>query len=380
MANLKKIQTLKIYCQKDLDADVKEEIIGNLSGAVLSHQEQFLWLGTDEFKSVERFTKLDGRETIFNEHQRFHFVDFIDDFNEDEGEVDVEGLSYCDGFLWLIGSHSSKRKKVKIKSDKVKVKGKELKKIERERNRYLLARIPINEQGELELKSPKRAWIPRNKNGNSLTEALAVDEYLDLAQILKDGEVQTSLGKELYLFLPSKENGLDIEGIAVDGNRILIGLRGPVLRGIALLLELEVEEGPSHELHLKAIGDNNRLYKRHFLDLDGLGIRELCWQKQGSSLLILAGPTMDLDGDLQLFRLNDPLVLVDNSLSSQKNNHLEYLGTIPHEYKSDRAEGLCLFNDLKSILVVYDSPRSDRLILDEKDSIIGVHADIFSVE
>ena len=42
--------------------------------------------------------------------------------------------------------------------------------------------------------------------------------------------------------LPSKDNGLDIEGLAVLGNRVYLGLRGPVLRGRAIILELELEE------------------------------------------------------------------------------------------------------------------------------------------
>lgn len=379
MIDLKKLQTLKIYCQANLDAQTRKDIISNLSGAVLSHQGQYLWIGTDEFASIERFTKIDGHQPIYGEHQRFYFKDFIDEFDEAVGEVDIEGLGYNGGCLWIIGSHSSKRKKVKIKPDKYTVKKKELKKIEREENRYLLARIPINKQGELAHQSPHKAWLPRKGSSNSLTQALVSDEYLDLEQIIIGEDDSSPLGKEIYHHLPSKENGLDIEGLAVDDNQILIGLRGPVLRGIAILLELEVEDGPSHELHLRAIGNDGRLYKRHFLDLDGLGIRELCWQDPGSSLLILAGPTMDLDGALQLFRLNDPLSLVDNSLSSQANKQLEYLGEIPHGYKSDRAEGLCLYDGPTSILVVYDSPASERLILDATGSVSGVHADVFSV-
>jgi hypothetical protein len=174
----------------------------------------------------------------------------------------------------------------------------------------------------------------------------------------------------------SKENGLDIEGLAVRGNKAWVGLRGPVLRGIAILLEIEVEEGSSNKLKLKAIGEDSRQYKRHFLALDGLGIRELCWEENGENLLVLAGPTMDLDGAHSLFRLDKPLTLKDNSLSSQKNKQLKYLGDIPHGRNSDRAEGLPLCGGAKSILVVYDSPAEERLILDVQDTVIGVHADI----
>jgi Protein of unknown function (DUF3616) len=379
MPNLSKLETIKILCDFALDPEIKETILKNLSGAILSHHGKFLWLGTDEFTSIERFTKIENSKGTFAEHKRFHLQDLIDGFEGDKGEVDIEGLDYCDGYLWVIGSHSSKRKKVDIEHDKFKLEGKELKKIERQENRYLLARIPVNEKGELEAESNKSAWLPRDGSSNSLIKALAKDEYLDLAKIIV--EPSNSLpGEEVYFYLPSKENGLDIEGLAVYGNQILIGLRGPVLRGIAILLEVEVKAGGSHELKLKPIGNDQRLYKRHFLDLDGLGIRELCWEENGKSLLILAGPTMDLDGALQLFRLNQPFDLVDNSLSSQKNQQLDYLGNIPHGRKSDRAEGLTLYGESKSILVVYDSPNRERMILDGNNNIVGVLTDVYSID
>ncbi|SEQ58865.1 Protein of unknown function [Nitrosomonas ureae] len=42
--------------------------------------------------------------------------------------------------------------------------------------------------------------------------------------------------------IPGKDNGIDIEGLActLDG-RVLVGMRGPVLRGIAIILELAPE-------------------------------------------------------------------------------------------------------------------------------------------
>jgi hypothetical protein len=334
-------------------------------------------LGTDELTAIERFTQIEGDQGVFGEHKRFYFKDFIKEFDEDKGEVDVEGLDYDDGYLWVIGSHSSKRKKVEIEEDKFQVEGRELKEIERQENRYLLARIPVNEDGNLETESPKRAWLKRDGSSDSLTKALAEDEYLDLAQIIEDDHSDSLPGKEFYLYLPSKENGLDIEGLAVCGNKIVIGLRGPVLRGIAILLEVEVEEGLANELNLRAIGEDSRQYKRHFLDLDGLGIRELCFEEDSGNLLVLAGPTMDLDGSHSLFRLKQPLSLNDNSLSSHKNKQLEYLGDIPHGRKSDRAEGLTLYGEANSILVIYDSPAEERLILDEQNTVIGVHTDIF---
>jgi hypothetical protein len=380
MADFKKTNRVQILCDPALEAEIRADVVKNLSGAVFSHQGKYLWLGTDEMAAIERFTRLEDNPDVFSSHQRFYLKDFINGFDEDKGEVDIEGLDYADGYLWIVGSHSSKRKKVDIEPDKFKVTKKELKKIQREENRYLLARIPINEAGELDRTSLETAWLKREGSSNLLTRALATDEYLDLGQII-DGDSSDSLpGEEFYFYLPGKENGFDIEGLAVRGNKVIIGLRGPVLRGIAILIEIEVESALMQELSLKNIGDDGRQYKRHFLDLNGLGVRELCLEKNDENLLILAGPTMDLDGTHSLFRLNLPFEIEDNSLSSQKNGQLTYIGEIPHGEKKDRAEGLTLDEEGRSILVVYDSPAKDRLISDNEDKIVGVYSDIFALD
>jgi hypothetical protein len=102
--------------------------------------------------------------------------------------------------------------------------------------------------------------------------------------------------------MPSKENGLDVEGLAAVGPRLFLGLRGPVLRGMAVILEVEPRpcEAPPRAAPLARIGPDGRRYRKHFLDLCGLGVRDLC--VDGDDLLILAGPTMTLDGRCVVFR------------------------------------------------------------------------------
>jgi L-seryl-tRNA(Ser) seleniumtransferase len=46
--------------------------------------------------------------------------------------------------------------------------------------------------------------------------------------------------------IPGKDNGLDVEGLASVGDRLLVGLRGPVLRGWAIVLEIEPEQVAEH--------------------------------------------------------------------------------------------------------------------------------------
>src|SRR5688500_19591809 len=82
-----------------------------------------------------------------------------------------------------------------------------------------------------------------------------------------------------FLPIPGKDNGLDIEGIAVTGERVYLGLRGPVLRGWAFVLELRPEVDPDapDRLELRPFDDGRR-YRKHVLRLDGLGVRDLCPQ------------------------------------------------------------------------------------------------------
>jgi hypothetical protein len=100
--------------------------------------------------------------------------------------------------------------------------------------------------------------------------------------------------------LPSKDNGFDIEGIAVRGERVFLGLRGPVLGGWAVVLEIRVAELCRGVLSLQPISSSGEQYRKHFFDLHGLGVRDL--SMDGRDLLILAGPTMKLDGPAVVFR------------------------------------------------------------------------------
>ena len=95
------------------------------------------------------------------------------------------------------------------------------------------------------------------------------------------------------------------KGSRARQRRLLVGLRGSVFRGIAVVLEVQpvlVESPRAHAdlLTLAPIGPDDRLYRQHFIDLAGNGVRDFCWDD--GVLLILAGPTMSLDAPPQIFR------------------------------------------------------------------------------
>lgn len=316
----------------------------------------YIWLACDEGLSLERLKKgPDG----YQEHTIFNLIDCLSLDNKD-AEIDIEGIDFENHYLWLTGSHGLKRKQPD-REDKVKKQIKSLAKVESEANRFLLARIPLvkdPQTGELQLYTscphPEKAdetltaaCLKSDKTSNQLLDALQDDIHL------KD-----------FLKIPGKDNGFDIEGLALDGNRIFLGLRGPVLRGWAIILELETEEADKKTLRLKKVGPKKSKYKKHFLDLSGMGIRELT--PAGEDLLILAGPTMELDGTIALFRWKNALKQTKSSKKSiVYEKHIERLFNIPHGENEnagkDKAEGITLIS-AHELLVVYDSPSDARKV------------------
>jgi hypothetical protein len=161
--------------------------------------------------------------------------------------------------------------------------------------RRLLARVPLQDgTGIPDSTVPATATHDElsaarlsSRDGQSLVDALRADEHIGP-----------------FLAIPSKDNGLDIEGLVTLPPRLLVGLRGPVLRGWAIVLELEPRLDPADPtlLHLAPLDSPaGRSYRKHFLDMDGLGVRDLT--RHGDDLLILAGPTMLLDGPSRILRI-----------------------------------------------------------------------------
>ncbi|TFY96451.1 DUF3616 domain-containing protein [Ramlibacter rhizophilus] len=310
-----------------------------------------LWLANDESASVERLT-LDGDRA--GAHEQFPLLRYLDlpepaDKEADTDEVDVEGLDGAGGYLWVVGSHSRKRSKPSEGNSPAEAVAC-LADVDKDPNRFLLARIPLIEaEGELPTLArkakPRRAQRLRGDGkGNALTRLLRKDEHLGP-----------------FIGLPGKENGFDIEGIAVAGERVFVGLRGPVLRGWAVVLELRLQ-GDGRWLTLQPLDGSKKgaCLRKHFLDLSGLGVRDLCLQ--GEDLLVLAGPTMDLDGPVRVLRWRDALRCDEASVVAA--SQLQVLLDLPYGTGCDHAEGMTLLRRSQdaavALLVVHDSPDPAR--------------------
>ena len=330
----------------DFEARVSD-VISDISAAAISPDGN-LWVGSDEMIGIECLSPV-GKHS-YGKHQRFLLNDYVELFNTDD-EIDIEGMDYSDGYLWLTGSHSTKRKKVKGKKD-----AKDLDRlatVTTDLNRFILARVPIVDGKLVKSYSPVE--------GNELTAACleTTEERNILFELLKEDR---HLKPFITASIPSKDNGLDIEGLVVVGDKLFLGLRGPVLRGWAIILELELELSQPGVLDFKQIGDDGAKYKKHFFDLNGLGIRELCIRDK--DIIILAGPTMDLEGEMQVFCWNSALKNLDDLIHSQDNGDLVSLFDLPFTIGTDHAEGLALYSYLEaddSLMVFYDSPNEQRL-------------------
>jgi hypothetical protein len=203
----------------------------NLSGAAFTGD--WLWVAGDEACGLDRLRRLDpvGREALrFGEVRDFPLADLLDLPGAAGEEADLEGMAVADGFLWVVGSHGLKRKNAKPDRDHAD-NAKRLAKVALDGNRRLLACLPIEPDAKGEPCLVRQAQDGRralrlkgDAQTNLLTRALADDPHFGP-----------------YMAIPGKDNGFDIEGLAVDGRRLLLGLRGPVLRGWSALLEIAVE-------------------------------------------------------------------------------------------------------------------------------------------
>lgn len=358
------IVLLEFHPERD-DLSPDKELRNGLSVAL--RMGDVLWLANDESLSIERLTLAAedsrGKTSFARGHRQYALHDFLQlplPPYEAEGkrinEADIEGLASDGDYLWLIGSHSLRRKRPD-QGDGVRRAHKRLASVSADGNRYLLARIPLVVQDgsptlvrETGQKGKRRsaALLRGDEHGNELTALLRDDEHFGP-----------------FLAIPGKDNGFDIEGIALAGKHVLLGLRGPVLRGWAAIVEVApVEDEEAGWLRLAPVDEDGAMYRKHFLDLDGLGIRDLC--VQGKDVLILAGPTMDLDGPVTLFRW--PGGARPGKASAVTRDMLEHVLALPFGQGVDHPEGISLFSSQdgqeEGLLVVHDSASPSRQIGD----------------
>ena len=353
-----------------------DEEIANAVSSVVSIGND-LWTGADEGTSVARLIpEGTGRYRAAESNDLTTILALPVHEPDDEGklaEIDIEGMDWepSRGYLWLVGSHSLKRKKPKSQ-DSAEDRIKRLTKVTADGNRFVLGRVPIK------IDATGASVLVTMNNDSQFAARFECDRFRsELLDALREDKLFTRFIPELGAEaekknIPGKDNGLDIEGLAVAGeNRLFVGVRGPVLRGWACVIELRVDEertGPDKpgNLKLTKFADSGLAYRRAFLELDGLGIRDLCFN--GDDLLILAGPSMDIDWPVAIYRWNgaraqttaDAMLASDDAALSR----VSVAVLPPGRIGFDRAEALSLWpeeNGFQRVLVAFDKPSPLRI-------------------
>jgi Protein of unknown function (DUF3616) len=310
-----------------------------------------LFAACDETATVEHLVRTSDGD--YHQQDNIALGDHFELPEGPAGEMDIEGLAIEGDVLWITGSHSLKRDKPDLASDDNAKALDELSDIDRNANRYFLGRLPLvvdrdgvhrlaRSNGKKAGRSGPACLKMTSDGRNALTKVLHRDRHLAPS-----------------VSMPCKENGFDIEGLAVKGDRVFLGLRGPVLSGWAVVIELRIKPSKPGRLKLGKCGDKGRRYLKHFLPLKGLGIRDLRFD--GDDLLVLAGPTMSHDGTGAVFRWRSPIGAADDRVHAPQD--FLHVIDLPYAHGVDHAEGVAVIDvgDARRLLVVHDSPAAARL-------------------
>jgi hypothetical protein len=233
-------------------------------------------------------------------------------------ETDTEAITYADGYVYVTGSHSARRRLTR-EDLSVRRNRERLLDVRQEESRNRLYRVPFD----------------------SHSGKLGKPESIDLTKRLrKDPLLHRFYG------VPSKENGIDIEGLAYRDGRLAVGFRGPVLRDNFVPV-----------MHLDF--DRPKKYRLSFVRLEGQGIRDLVAVRDG--YLILSGPINDAPGSFRLWWWdgNDQVPGKDRDITDSV-----LLGDVSTAGGA-KAEGLALLEErdgLADVVVIYETSRSTQAV------------------
>ncbi len=267
----------------------------------------FLVLGADEGAALQVLQRTADRYQVVSTQQMV----------AGEAEVDLEDIASEGDSVYVVGSHALVRKPLK-EGVSLAENRQRLAKVEPKPQRHRLERWRIDEQGRLQ--GPLATL--------NLSPLIARDEVL-----------------RRFQDIPSKENGVDIEGLAVRGEVLWVGFRGPVLRdNYVPILRLTLAQPEQAEL----------LWVR----LDGLGVRGMVAIREG--FWLLAGPVGDGDPAVRLYFWDGKNCLPGKDLPPCR---IALWGTIPSppDRSGAKAEGITVLLELEQsyeVLVVYDGAPS----------------------
>ena len=179
-------------------------------------------------------------------------------------EFDGEGVAYAAPYFYVVGSHGCGRNKDRLRTSSL-----------------VLACIRVDADGKLK--------------GND-------DAAVETSYRLGDALAASETVKPFFLKSLMQGNGLNVEGIALVGDRLYAGLRAPSIDGKAFLVEAELGAlfAPGQEAY------RGRTRTIAVPVGESAGIRDLAALEDGR-LLLLAGPAQEQPGIAYRLFLFDPM-------------------------------------------------------------------------
>ena len=274
----------------------------------------FILLVTDEINEIP-VLKQNGNSNQYQLKGNISLPNLEDNIDQDEEkeEIDLEDIAHENNTCYVIGSHALVRKKVKQSKEYIE---------NLERLKTIKAAPTRNQILKFTFDVGENENIQTEVESKSLQEILQKDEILNI-----------------FTHIPSKENGVDIEAIAVEGEQLYLGFRGPVLRSNYVPVMITTF-------------DNLSQYKLHYVNMGGRGVRGMTKVKDG--FLLIGGPIGDGSQSYQLY-FWDGLDTIPGKDKEQESK-LKMLGEIPTP-KGAKAEGIVLVEESDSdykIIIVYD--------------------------
>jgi len=209
------------------------------------------------------------------------------------GDLDGEGVTFSAPYFYVVGSHGCSRNTNEFRLGS-----------------FILSQIRVDDSGQ-----PVKD---------------AVQNTYRVSDILKHaGKAAKSFGKDL-----KTAHGLNIEGIAADGDRLWFGLRAPLQKDSAFLVAAGVED-------LFAAGHDRSKAKPIApvrIALGGLGIRDLAVLPD-KRLLVLAGATEGPELAFRVF-IADP----DDGSTRELGTLPTVTGTVGDEQVTGKAEGITVLD------------------------------------
>jgi len=263
-----------VFCPTALAGEQRYQGVCDASAAAMIDDSHFL-VGNDEDEILSLYAT-DG--STMAAIQEFNFTSFL--HSNSKQESDIEDAARSGNRIYWITSHG-RSKKGKMRH-----------------NRYRLFATDITHA----LPGLQLKW--GGHNDRLIQDMLDIQSWDDDSQITRETidliAQSTQLDRKKVRNLAPKERGLNIEALAVapDHGGLLIGFRNPLVQGKALVLNLK-----NPDALLSNHGARANFAKPVYIDLDGLGLRSMTYDKARKVFFIIAGPIKD-EGYFKLFRWN----------------------------------------------------------------------------